>query len=620
MNILFVHHGAITANSMNHIGPYADELDKIGHQAIVAVPELDPSLKFFPYPRVKLISYDEFLKNPNRFDEAPPDIVHAWTPREIVRQFCEQLWQKTQARWVIHLEDDESAVREATEMSREDLLHRTDPLHGPWFMELADGFTIIQDNLFRDLPPERLFMTLQPGFDLPAARRNKEPAFTRELFSIPEDFKIITYPGAASGANAEDLLDLFNAVHLLNEHGTPCILLKTGFPDIRIRKQLPQGAENWIRDVGYLPREQMWRLIELADIVVQPGRVNDYNEYRLPSKLPDFLCLGKPLVTSITNLGRKLEDGEEALILQNSSAKEIAARCQELFSDPELSRKIAEAGKEKGRAWFHLGKNSEALANFYERILESPQNPLSEPPGNQIDKALEKLGEELETINKPSEEALQIRKYLRQIRKTHGTKKLKLSKPPPIAVELQVYYPHEPESLELASIRRSHGIRIKQTCVLPFSPKETIDWLRIDPGQFPGTYFLKSWALLDRNQNDLFAWSPESSKDIPCQAHGATLGPVSEDGQEIWSLTHDPQLLFAPLPTIESEKIRWLKIEFSTNEVESPLTNRLKLRRKTVDQHEEEENRRLARIEELLSTLERRRSPVLRILDRFRNR
>ena len=114
MNILFVHHGAISANSMNHIGPFADELDKQGHAAIIAVPELDPTLKFFPYPRVKLLSFDELLKSPNRFDEAPPDLVHAWTPREIVRQFCEQLWQRIQARWVIHLEDDESAVREAT--------------------------------------------------------------------------------------------------------------------------------------------------------------------------------------------------------------------------------------------------------------------------------------------------------------------------------------------------------------------------------------------------------------------------------------------------------------------------------------------------------------------------
>jgi len=620
MNILFVHHGAITANSMNHIGPFADELDKQGHQTIVAVPELDPTLKFFPYPRIKLLPFSELLENPNRFDGSPPDIVHAWTPREIVRQFCEQLWQRIESRWVIHLEDDESAVRDATEMSREDLLHRTDPLHGPWFMELADGYTLILDRLSRDLPAEKLFHTLYPGFDLQAYRRNPEGELSRKTFSIPEDFKIIAYPGASSGANSEDLIDLFTAVHLLNEHGTPCILLKTGFPDIRIRKQLPPGAQNWIRDVGYLPREQMWRVIELADVVVQPGRLNDYNEYRLPSKLPDFLCLGKPLVTSITNLGRKLVDGEEALILQESSPEEIAARCQELFSNPDLARTIAQAGKIKGREWFNLSKNTESLIKYYERILETPKNPLAEPPGNQIDKALELLESELSIIAKPSDEALQIRGYLKEVCQNRDGNQLKLTKPAPISAELQVYYPHDPDQLEFSSIRLTHALRDKQHCLIPFSPKEPIDWLRIDPGQYPGTYFLVSWALLDGNQEVLFEWTTDSGKEIPCQVNGATLGPISSEGQEVWSLTHDPQLLFAPLPPIETAKIRWLRLEFTTKEVESPLTTRLKLRRQPTDRHSQEEAKRNARMDTLLAKLERRRSPILRIIDRIRDR
>ncbi|QXD22929.1 glycosyltransferase family 4 protein [Opitutia bacterium ISCC 51] len=620
MNILFVHHGAITANSMNHIGPFADELDKQGHQTIVAVPELDPTLKFFPYPRIKLQSFEELLKSPCCFEGSPPDIVHAWTPREIVRQFCEQLWQRIESRWIIHLEDDESAVREATEMSREDVLHRTDPLHGPWFMEFADGYTLILDRLARDLPPEKLFQTLYPGFDLQAFRRNPEPALSRETFSIPDNFKIISYPGAASGANSEDLLDLFTAIHLLNEHGTPCVLLKTGFPDIRVRKQLPEGAENWIRDVGYLPREQMWRLIELADVVVQPGRQNDYNEYRLPSKLPDFLCIGKPLVTSTTNLGRKLKDGEEALLLEESTAEEIAARCQELFSNPDLAQNLAKGGKEKGRDWFNLSKNTESLVEYYQRILETPQNPLSEPPGNQIDKALELLESELSTIQKPSEEVLQIRGYLQEVCLNRDTKQLKLSKPPPITIELQVYYPHDPDKLEFSSIRRSHGLKTEQHCMIPFSPKESMDWLRIDPGQYPGTYLIKSWALLDEHQKPLLVWTPQSAYKILCQANGATLGPISDEGQEIWSLTHDPQLLFAPLPKIETAKIRWLRLEFSAKEVESPLTTQLKLRRKSIDQQGEEEAKRNARMDILLNKLERRHSLVLRFIDRIRNR
>lgn len=620
MNILFVHHGAISANSMNHIGPFADELDKQGHQAIVAVPELDPSLRFFPYPRIKILPYNELLENADRFDGESPDIVHAWTPREIVRQFCEQLWQQIDARWVIHLEDDESAVRDNRELSKEDLLHRTDPLHGPWFMELADGYTIILDRLSQDLPREKLFHTLYPGFDLQAARRNSEPQLTRETFSIPEDYKIITYPGAASGANTEDLVDLFKAIHLLNEHGTPCILLKTGFPNLKAREGLPAGAENWIRDVGYLPREQLWRLIELADIVVQPGRVNSYNEHRLPSKLPDFFCLGKPVITTTSNLGRRLTNEEHALILEESTPEEIAARCQDLFSNPELAQTIAATGKAIGREWFNLSKNTESLVEFYEHIQKTDPNPLSEPPGSQIDKALEILETELSEISKPSEEALQIRSYFREIKKTRTISRFKLTKPQPTPVELQVYYPHDPDKLELASLRRTHAVGKEQTCTFPFNPKEAIDWLRIDPGQYPGTYYLKSWSLLDHKKEPLFEWTPESSDEIPCQLNGVTLGPISDEGQEIWSLTHDPQLLFAPLPEIDSSAIHWLKINFRTKEIESPLTNKLKLRRRPDEVHQKLEDERFERMDDLLAKLERRRSPVLRMLDRIRKR
>ena len=131
---------------------------------------------------------------------------------------------------------------------------------------------------------------------------------------------------------------------------------------------------------------------------------------------------------------------------------------------------------------------------------------------------------------------------------------------------------------------------------------------------------MKSWALLDEHQKPLFSWTPKSADKIPCQANGATLGPISDEGQEIWSLTHDPQLLFAPLPIIETAKVRWLQLEFSTKEVESPLTTRLKLRRKKIDKQGEEEAMRNARMDLLLNKLERRHSPVLRFIDRIRNR
>ncbi|MCB1120687.1 MAG: glycosyltransferase [Verrucomicrobiae bacterium] len=621
MNILFVHHGAISANSMNHISPFAEELRQMDHEVVIAVPEFDPTFVYFPYSQLTLLPYETILEKPHCFQGEPPDIVHAWTPREIVRRFCEQLWQKIDAHWIIHLEDDEVAVRQSAEhLTEEDLLHRTDPLHGPWFINQADAFTVILEDLQKNLPKNKPVLTLYPGFDLRAAKRNPEKPLSKADFAIPEEFKVITYPGASSGVNAEDLQDLYKAVDLLNQHGTPVILLKTGIPDTKLRQNIPENANTWIRDVGFFLRNQLWRLVELADIVVQPGRINPYNENRLPSKIPDFLCLGKPLVTTMANVGSHLQDGENALLLKTSSPEEIAARCQELFSKPQFAEKIAKKGQEIGLEWFNLSKNTKALLAFYEEILARPCHPHAIARGSQIEIALESFERKLTKIKTPDRETEELQDYLLNYRKHPVEKESAASPIPPAQIECQVFYPHEPTFMDPASLRRWYVKGPMRRFLFPFTPNHEMEWVRIDPGQFPGTYMIKNWSILNAAQEPLFQWTPDSTKSVTCQPHGATLGPSTAEGIEIWSLTHDPQLLFAPLPPIRRDEIRWFQIEMRATEIESPLTKKLKLKRKPDVEEEAREQALLAKIDTLLATYQRRRSPMLRMVDHFRKR
>lgn len=620
MNILFVHYGTFAANSMNHIGPFASELKKQGHETAITLPELDPTFRFFPFSQVPAYPFEEMLKDPFRFDGEAPDIVHVWTPRDVVRKFCEKLWEKIEARCIIHLEDDEEAVRNEFPSGQTDSESRMDPLHGPRFLETADAFTVIIETLSSNVPFNKPQLCLYPGFDKSAAEKNPEPRFKRSDFAIPEEYKIITYPGGASGPNSGDLVELYNAVHLLNEHGSPCLLLKTGFPDPHIRSTIVDGAENWIRDLGYLPREQLWRFIELADVVVQPGQTNNYNQKRLPSKLPDFLCLGKPVITSMQNFGQILQDGKDALLLKTSSANEIAARCQELFSNPGLATKIAAEGQKTGQQWFDLTKNTIGLRTFYEDILKSNRDGSADYPGDQIEIALSSLEDELEEIAPPSNKALKLKTFIKAVRKAEKKKKPDSKKDTATQVEMQIFFPNAPEKLELCSLRRWYSRGRPQCCLIPFSPPENLDWIRIDPGQYPGTYFLKSWALLDAHQSTLYEWTPELKLTDTCQLNGVTAGPVTPQGQEIWSLTHDPQLLFAPLEDIDSKKVHWFKIELAVDEVESPLTKKLKLKPRSPTYEDEMKDIRNKRIDRLLRKLERRRSPVLRFYDRIRKR
>ncbi|MCZ6674639.1 MAG: hypothetical protein O7C75_17050, partial [Verrucomicrobia bacterium] len=231
------------------------------------------------------------------------------------------------------------------------------------------------------------------------------------------------------------------------------------------------------------------------------------------------------------------------------------------------------------------------------------------------------LQAELEAVVPPSREAMQAGIYLKSVRGKEKVKPAKKADPEPPLVELQIYFPNKPEHLELSSFRRSYFQGQTQVWLIPFSPPEKLDWLRIDPGQYPGTYLLRSWAFLDGKQTTLFKWTPESKSSITCQLTGVTLGPITNQGQEIWSLTHDPQLLFAPLPPeIDHGSVRWLSIEFAATEIESPLANPLRLRRKTKQAPDEDSQDLPTTIDSVLATLERRKSTMLRMIDRIRKK
>ena len=51
------------------------------------------------------------------------------------------------------------------------------------------------------------------------------------------------------------------------------------------------------------------QLLVAADILVQPdGSPGPFNDYRFPSKLPDFFASGRPVVLPKTNIGLYLSE------------------------------------------------------------------------------------------------------------------------------------------------------------------------------------------------------------------------------------------------------------------------------------------------------------------------
>ena len=205
-NILFVSHSDFPANSTVHIHHFANELTELGYDCIVALPEDKHSIKTVGGNLYKLTQFDEIQSVKGLYDnKQPPDIVHCWSPRQHVRNYCYDLSLLYQFALVVHLEDNEESIIEKflqislDDWSQEDegklSPYLTHPFKYREFMDNADGVTIIMDKLEEFVPENTLRYILYPGVDTKQFYpRAKNQALLQE-WNIPEEATILSYTG-----------------------------------------------------------------------------------------------------------------------------------------------------------------------------------------------------------------------------------------------------------------------------------------------------------------------------------------------------------------------------------------------------------------------------------------
>lgn len=390
MNLLFVNYGDFTTNSLNHIGGFANTLAARGHACVIAVPRDKGSQKALADPLFVPAAFAEILQRPRFFpDGRGPDLIHAWTPRENVRQFVLAIQAVEPARLIVHLEDDEqhlleaytgkpfAALRALDEPARRRLL--SDALSHPWrtdnLLQLADGATVIIDSLRKFVPSDVPAQLLFPGVDPIYFGAKPDPRLRTEL-GLRADERIAVLTGSNTFANEPEIRELYLAVALLNSRGIPTRLVRTGFNSPQFRDGIPDAVQAHVVDLGFIEKRRLPALLALADVLVQPGRPGPFNDCRLPSKLPEFLASGRPVITPATNLGLLLRDGEDALLLQSGTPEEIAVACSRVFGDAELAARLGRNGADFARRHFDLAANTDSLERLYRDCLQrEPRAP-----------------------------------------------------------------------------------------------------------------------------------------------------------------------------------------------------------------------------------------------------
>ncbi len=368
-NILFAIDRDFLSNSAVHVHSLANCLSSSGLECIVAVPCNKDTVTQLGIIYYRPIEYGDISDLPMLYSNGKgPDIVHCWTPREAVRKFADRLKILHDFRLVIHLEDNEELLTKKFSTGQEVTDTWAHPIHYREFLNRADGVTVIIEELSDFVPSNKAWLTLWPGVDTNTFHpRPDNPELKRKL-QIPLNSLVVVYTGNAHAANVTEMRSLYLAIAMLNREGIPTTLVRTGKDYIEYLGDYGKWVKPFTRELGYVDRSQIPELLALADVFIQPGKVDEFNKYRFPSKLPEFFAMGKPVILPATNIGCKLKNGQQALVLEKADAIGIVECVKRIRNSPELSEKLSDEAQKFAKEHFSWKKQSDKLLNFYQEI------------------------------------------------------------------------------------------------------------------------------------------------------------------------------------------------------------------------------------------------------------
>jgi glycosyltransferase involved in cell wall biosynthesis len=401
MNILLVAHCNFRGNSAMQVFSIACELEKLGHACAIAVPDSPETVYETGVPTFEVLDYARARARGVRFpDGRGPDVVHAWTPREHVRTITEALVERYECAYAVHMEDNEVQIvrDELAHLTYDDLEslpeelvdvligpYRSHPQRFPAFIAAADGYSCLIDRLMEFKPDPLPGVVFWAGFDRPFAEIAKKDKAERARYGLREDEIVVLYSGNVHTSIVLDIKRLYVAMGLLRRRGHPLKLLRAGWTFAEIGLDERHGLGEYLVDVGFVPHHEVPAMVGASDILLQPGRSDPFNDYRFPSKLPEYLVSGRPVILPDSNIGKVLEDGHHVLKLYEGSIEEMMRHTEALIESKKLRKKLARNARAFALENLTWARAAAALDGLYREIVPAARArrpaalPVAEP-------------------------------------------------------------------------------------------------------------------------------------------------------------------------------------------------------------------------------------------------
>ncbi len=386
LKIIFINYGAYSGCCGVHIHFLAKVLVELGHECVVCLPHTDGAHEYFGKVNYPIYTFRQLSELPIELWQG--GILHVWTTRETSRAPTNLLRQRINLPFLVHLEDHEllitakmlgldplSSLEEIKRFAKQnpqalEHFYFTNPLHFEPIMRMSSGVTCIMKSLEEFVPAGVARMTFWPAceeefFRIPLQRNEA----TRQSCGFEEDTFVLVYPGAIHEFNADSFCQLLLAVHSLHKEGFKIQIIRCGIENNNYSEAMLELYRKYVVFMGEMPAWQLPHLVELADILVQPGGPGAFDDYRFPSKVPYFLASGRPVILPNCNVAEKLQHGHDCFLMQTGRSEEIVKYLKILMTHKQLALTMGAQGRATSRNLFSWEKAAQSLIPFYRQAL-----------------------------------------------------------------------------------------------------------------------------------------------------------------------------------------------------------------------------------------------------------
>jgi glycosyltransferase involved in cell wall biosynthesis len=128
--------------------------------------------------------------------------------------------------------------------------------------------------------------------------------------------------------------------------------------------------------VGYLDRVELLRLYGEARALLIPLFDDTHSRARFPTKIGEYLCSGRPIVTSsVGEIPRFLHDGVDGVLCDPGDSSAYGRAILALLRDPRRADAIGRAGREVARTRLHYSLHAGRLLEGFASVINRGPGP-----------------------------------------------------------------------------------------------------------------------------------------------------------------------------------------------------------------------------------------------------